>query len=499
MTTLKFHVTAFTGTGAFRECMMFCFHGLKSLGYETTWIEGKLEPDAINVVFGSYVSDWKTLSAQASHIILYNWEQVSPDVPWFHLSYFHQLMNAQVWDYNQKNITALQAAGIENIELIPIGYCPELSEISNQNVSSEPAVVQDIDVLFYGTMSPRRKLALDAIRARGLNVVSSESGSMMGEHRSAMIARAKVVLNIHFYETVGIFEIARVSYLLANHKAVVSELSPQTDIEPDIKDAIVSGSIDELPELCWQIVHDDARRAALEQTGFEIFSRRKAGEILKPAIDKYLARLQSPPPVVTSPPLPQVINLGAGTNWRFDTLNIDARHDFLPDITLDLNLPIPFDQSFASWRFGMTRLTRGSFHKIIANNVFQCCEDLVQTLTNCLDLLEDGGVLELEVPFDLSYGAWSKANTRRTFNDQTWEKLLGDWWQYGWETHRLECFNQSLLIVNNFGLEALSAHDNDWEAIVKIPRAIDANRVYLRKRELTAEELRQLPHTKFLG
>jgi hypothetical protein len=480
--------------------MMFCFHGLKSLGYETTWVNGQLDSDAINVVFGSYVSEWKTLSAAAPHIIIYNWEQVSPDVPWFNLAYYHQLKNAQVWDYSQKNITALNALGINDVERVTVGYCPELSEISNQPSSAETAVVQDIDVLFYGTMSQRRALVLDAIRARGLNVVSSESGQMMGEHRSAMIARAKVVLNVHYYETVGIFEIARVSYLLANHKAVVSELSPQTDIEPDIKDAIVSGSIDELPELCWQLVHDDARRTALEQKGFEIFSRRKAEAILQPAIDKYLARLQNPLPVeVTSLPTPQIINIGAGLGWRFDALNIDVRDDFSPDITLDFNLPIPFDQPLASLRFGVTTLSRGAFNKIIANNVFQCSEDLIQTLTNCLDLLEDGGLLELEIPYDLSYGAWSKANTKRTFNEQTWGKLLNEWWQYGWQTHRFDCVNQQFMIVHPFGFESLKANDHNWEKVLKIPRAIDALKVYLRKRPLTTEELRQLPQTKFLG
>ena len=196
--------------------------------------------------------------------------------------------------------------------------------------------------------------------------------------------------------------------------------------------------------------------------------------------------------------IPDVLNLGAGMRWRFDTVNIDARADFSPDITLDINLPIPFDQSIASWRFGLTRLTRGSFTKIIANNVFQCSDNFVQTLTNCLDLLEEGGVLELEIPHDLSYGAWSMANTKRTFNERTWEKILGDWWQYGWETHRFECFNQSFLIVNNYGFEALNSNNQDWETVLKIPRAIDAIKVFLRKRKLTDAELRLLPTNKFL-
>ncbi len=507
MTTIKFNVTACTGMHAFHECMMFCYYGLKSLGYETTLLT-TLDPEAINILFGAHESDWSTLSAQAPHIIIYNWEQVSPEVQWFNPSYFRLLLNTQVWDYNTRNIKYLQEAGIQNIEHVPLGYCSEMSEIplpthlienTTQPTQSQPEVVeQEIDVLFYGSISPRRKQTLDAIRARGLNVVSTENMQVIGKKRAELIARAKVVLNIHYYETVGIFEIVRVSYLLANHKAVVSELSPQSDIEPDIKEAIISGSLDELPELCWQLVHDDVRRTALERKGFEIFSKRNAAAILKPVVDKYIASLNAEPATLTFPPMPKLLQIGAGSLWRFDALNLDARMDFSPDIIFDINQPIPFEQPIDSWRFGQIKLSKGCFNKILATNVFQCTNDLLQTLTNCLDLLEEGGMLELEVPYDLSYGAWSMAHTKRTFNERTWERLLDNWWQYGWETHRFECINQSFLIVNSYGFEVLDANHNDWEKALKTPRAIDAIRVFLRKRKLTEDESRRLPKARFL-
>jgi len=505
MTSIKFNVTACTGVYAFHECIMFCYYGLKSLGYETTLLKS-LDPEAINILFGSYESDWHSLSAQAPHIIIYNWEQVSPEVQWFNLSYFRQLLNTQVWDYNTKNIKALQAAGVHNIEHVPLGYSPEMSEIplpthlveGATQLTDQPEVEQDIDVLFYGSISPRRKQTLNAIRARGLKVVSTEAKQVNGKERAELIARAKVVLNIHYYETVGIFEIVRVSYLLANHKAVVSELSPQTDIEPDIKEAIVSGSLDELPELCWQLIHDDARRTALERKGFETFSKRNAAAILKPVVDKYIANLNTKPVTPTFSSMPKLLHIGAGPHWRFDAVNIDQRADFSPDIVLDIHQPIQFEQPIDSWRFGQVKLSKGCFNKILATNVFQCTNDLLQTLTNCLELLEEGGILELEVPHDLSYGAWSMAHTKRTFNERTWERILDNWWQYGWETHRFECINQSFLIVNSYGFEVLDANHNDWEKALKTPRAIDAIRVYLRKRKLTSDELHRLPQRKFL-
>lgn len=498
MSTPKFNITALGAGGAFRECMMFCHYGIKSLGYPTTWLDGELDPEAINIVFGAGASDWETLSAQAKNIIIYNMEQVAPEVPWFNLSYFHQLMSTQVWDYNQRNIDALKAAGIPNIQLVPLGYCPELTEIADPDLATTPPIEQDIDVLFYGSISPRRKRTLDAIRARGLNVVSTENFQMLGTDRAAFIARAKVVLNVHYYETVGIFEIVRVSYLLANRKAVVSELSPHTDIDQDIKEAIVSGTLEELPELCWQLVQDHDRRAAIERRGFEIFSQRQVNTILKPAVEQYLANQNIPNKIPAPIPAPQILNIGAGTNWRFDALNVHHRDDFSPDITVDLNQPIHFDQPMTSWRFGEVRLVQNSFKKIIAKDVFQCCENLVLTLTNCLNLLEDGGTLELEVPHDLSYGAWALVDTKRTFNEQTWGKMLQNWWQFDWQTHRFESINQRFIVANSVGFNSLNEHNQNWDIVTKIPRAIDALCITLKKRALTAEEQRQLPARKFL-
>ncbi len=516
MSCIKFNICALNGSAAFRECMMFCYHGIASMGYETT-ITDYLMPDAINIVFGSGPVPWTVMAAQANHIIIFNLEQVSPEVQWFDLTYFRQFLNAPLWDYNQKNIRILSQAGVPQISHVPLGYVPEMTVAPIARAwldqTPEPEVVQDIDVLFYGSMSGRRRETLDALKARGLNVMIGDTDHpCIGEYRDQLIARAKVVVNIHYYETVGIFEIVRVSYLLANGKAVVSELSPHTDIEPDIKEAIVTGSRADLPELCWQLVHDDTRRQQLERHGFELFRQRSASAILAPAIDHYIesfgidaahADLTQPrarlPLPAARPKLPDTLNIGAGPNWRYDACNVHARADFAPDLTLDLNLPFPFELAMTSWRFGQVVIPQGHFHKITAKNVFQSCPNPIQMLTNCLHLLADDGMLEIEVPHDLSYGAWTEPDTRRTFNEQSMGKLLDHWWQFGWLTHRLALINTRFIVINDVGFKALKTHDHDWETVLRIPRAIDALHFTLQKRPLTATELGLLPQTRFLG
>ncbi|MGL4767513.1 MAG: hypothetical protein ACRCV6_05480, partial [Formosimonas sp.] len=238
--TPKFHLTAvFNGEISFSECILMCMGGLRELGYEVSYADNQLRADAINIVFASYThltdsATWTAMSRVSRNIIIYNWEQVSPDVPWFTPRYFRQLVNAHVWDYNAGNVAGLRAAGVADVHHVPMAYTPTMSRVA--------AVEQDIDVLFYGAMNPRRAAVIDRLREMGLSVhVIDGQPSVSGVERDAYIARAKIVLNMHRFDVAKVFEIARVSYLLANRKAVVSEIAEGTDIDDDIKNAIAHG------------------------------------------------------------------------------------------------------------------------------------------------------------------------------------------------------------------------------------------------------------------
>jgi hypothetical protein len=69
-------------------------------------------------------------------------------------------------------------------------------------------------------------------------------------------------------------EFARVSAALANHRVLVSEVGNYDDIDADLRDGIAAGTAAELTGLCQALLADDARRLALAERGFELFSRR---------------------------------------------------------------------------------------------------------------------------------------------------------------------------------------------------------------------------------
>lgn len=501
MKPISFHIVAlFNGPESFYECILFCMGSLRDLGYEVSYADNQLRDGAVNIILGSHTdlsenASWAAMSRQAKDIIIYNWEQVGSDVPHFTPRYIRQMINTHVWDYNVNNVAALKLAGVQDIHYVPLSYTNNMTRISSHEI-------QDIDVLFYGVVNERRKKTLHAIRAMGLKVVSTEECPWMkGEIRDQYIARSKVVLNMHFFDVAKIFEVVRVSYLLANQKAVVSEVAEGTDIDDDIYQAISHGTHEQLPQLCWDLVHDDSKRRSLEQKGFGIFSQRNAAQTMRQAVDRYITQhkaqlIGNRPSISTS--LPTTLNLGAGVQWLHDSCNLDANKDLAPDLLLNLSELLAFDRVFSSWRFGQNTLRKNYFHKIIAKNFFQRVDCFQISLTNCLDLLQEGGTLSITVPFDLSDKAWANVDDKRAFNEKTWEKIVDDWWQYGWKTHRFELISTNFSISNEYGIKVLAENNHDWQVTLKNPRAVDWINIVLRKKILSSKDKKELARTRFL-
>jgi hypothetical protein len=179
-----------------------------------------------------------------------------------------------VWDYSPRNIAQIHRVMFNPyVRRIGIGYSPGMTRL--------PTVPQTTDVLFYGSINPRRSAVLTALSEAGLKV--KHLFGVYGHERDLAIAESKVVLNLHFYED-SIHEIVRTSYLLANSKAVVAECGPKTEIDEDIRQALVSVPYDEIVQSCIALVRDDGRRHDVERRGFEIFAKRDQAKMLREAI-----------------------------------------------------------------------------------------------------------------------------------------------------------------------------------------------------------------------
>ncbi|HEV2269414.1 MAG TPA: methyltransferase domain-containing protein [Steroidobacteraceae bacterium] len=458
------------------ECVYF---GLRRLGLPVFYHEPPDRP-ARQIVFGAHLLNEEGINRLPATAILYNSEQIYPDSPWLRGAYLEGLRTREVWDYSEENVARLQELGAQNAKHVPLGYVPELVRIA-------PAS-EDIDVLFYGSVNPRRKKILDELRARGLQVVSLFGA--YGEERDRAISRAKVVLCLHFYEA-KVFEIVRVAYLLSNEKAVVAEWDAERAEHADLREALCAVPYEGLVEACEALIRDPARRQTLGKRARQIFSLRREERILAAALARHASAptCSARPDAGSATSLPEILQLGSGKDFRPDCFNVDINPAWAPDAVLDITSPTLVGTKVATSRFGMAVLAEESFEAAISHDVLEHLTDLATAMRNVLRLLRPGGILDVLVPYDLSLGAWQDPTHVRAFNERSW-LYYTDWhWYLGWTDARFDVIALDVR-MSPWGLE-LQRSGKPVEEILRTPRAVDALRVGLRKRYLQESERRE--------
>jgi hypothetical protein len=168
---------------------------------------------------------------------LFQMEQVRAS-HWVDEAYLERLRTCLgVFDYAFDNITAL----IEKELLLKQLFYVPIQPFANPK---GPLLERDIDVLFYGAQgSPRRDRYLAALSKR-VNV--RVETNLFGQKMTDLLSRAKIVVNIHYYEK-ALLETTRLSEALSYGAFVVSEQSidqaDQTDFD-NLVDFVASNDVD---------------------------------------------------------------------------------------------------------------------------------------------------------------------------------------------------------------------------------------------------------------
>jgi SAM-dependent methyltransferase len=274
-------------SAAFREVGETLVHGLSALGHDAVLGDDPAPAGRRAIVLGANLLP-VTRQPVARDAILYNLEQIEPGSAWLGPDYVALLQDHEVWDYSARNAARYAALGLPAPRVVPIGWAPVLERIPR----GEP---EDVDVLFYGSMNERRRAVLEGLAARGLRVEAAFG--LYGAARDARIARARIVLNVHFYEA-KVFEIVRVSYLLANRRCVVSERGGDPAEERDFEAGVAFAPYEDLVETCVRLARDPAARERLAAAGQALMAARPEAECLRPvvgAVSAPAARPASPP------------------------------------------------------------------------------------------------------------------------------------------------------------------------------------------------------------
>ncbi len=242
---------------AVREIMESLQGGFAELGIEAPMTVNEFDAGATPIVFCAQHLENGEEKRLPPDAILYNAEQLSPEYAHTNERYINLLSSFRVWDFSARNVALLkQRARAAEVVHVPVGYAEALTRIG--------LVAEDIDVLFYGRLSERRLAVLRQLEQKGAKI--EVLNRAYGETRDRQIARAKIVLSVHFADR-GEFESARIVYLLANRKAVVCE----DDIDAtdaDLRQGVLAVRYESLADACMALLADPERRRSLAEQGF---------------------------------------------------------------------------------------------------------------------------------------------------------------------------------------------------------------------------------------
>ena len=140
--------------------------------------------------------------------IIYNFENVDVQISG------DAFPEHEIWDFSQRNAARWRGSR-RAVTHVPIGY-----HGSMQRFDPLPWKERDIDIVFAGCMNDRRHRVINTLERCGLRVLTL--WALYGPDRDKILARAKIAINMLFYED-GSFPVLRTAHCVANSIAAVSE------------------------------------------------------------------------------------------------------------------------------------------------------------------------------------------------------------------------------------------------------------------------------------
>lgn len=268
------------------------------LGYPTSYADRTFHPGVINVLFFFWDVPWETIAPYHPDCIVVNFEPMVPGTHAWRDNYLGVLKQCYLWEYSQSNFQRNRELGFRVADYVPLAYEEDAAPVLPMD-QVLPDDAQDIDVVFFGTMTQRRVDVIDALLKRGVRMAFTNGGQGWSiEERDGYLRRAKVVLNFHNWDNSRVVEIGRLSILFRQRKAVVCELYPDSELEPLLRGAVAGAPYDALVDTVITLLADAPRRAALEQAGLPLMRSLSQAVHVGPALERFLQwrRQQDPLP-----------------------------------------------------------------------------------------------------------------------------------------------------------------------------------------------------------
>ena len=239
----------------FSELALCLRDALRRAGVVSEHLVNQSVPGVPSIVFVP-TDGWEAFVAglDPRHTLLFNMEQLGSDAPWTRDGYVDALRGWTVADYNASNVAWLRRSNGDAQRVHEIPVVPGPSVVFPCSDAAE----RSVDVLFFGTMIPRREQVVAALREAGLTV-EAIAGSFGWELTPAVL-RARLVLHVHFYET-RLFPMARILQPVAQGVPIVCETSVCSPLADwSAGSGIVFAEHDQLVAACQSLLADPERQ-----------------------------------------------------------------------------------------------------------------------------------------------------------------------------------------------------------------------------------------------
>ncbi len=457
---------------ALLEAMEYCANQIEACGHKSILSKNRLINNGINVIFGTHVNP-EQYQELPKNVIIFNTEQLPEKSLWVNNEYQKILLKNFIWDYSKTNYHLISH---ENKALIEFYYDEKLQRLK---INKE----KKWDLIFYGSINERRKKILENLEIRGIRIKTIFG--VYGYERDSFIEQSRAVLNLHFYDS-QILEQIRIFYPLINKIPVISENFLETSAPDLYRSFLFTPENQDFGQFVSELLADDVLFQEYFAAKFNKFEVTKNNNQFKDSLLTTLKYFEQVKINFSDIVHFKKINLGSGKDYRTDCLNIDLKKEVLPDLVLDLSEKLNFPILANSDIRGLITLNENQIEEIIANDVLEHVSNLEMLMSNCLILLKNGGKFIINVPYELSYGAWQDPTHVRAFNQNSWLYYTDWFWYLGWFDYKFDLVELKYNL-SKLGKEMFEEKINQ-EKILETPRAIDSMKLILVKRETTPEE-----------
>ncbi len=174
-----------------------------------------------------------------------------------------------IWDYSQENIDLLKHDYPDaKCCLFEMGYSPILDYHCGYEETDK-----DIDVLFLGGISDRRRAILDTIRERNCRIITGYT--MFGPKRAELLKRAKIVLSIYSHNWRHAISASRLTPSLCCNAFIIAEKCTNEHQENRWAQYVKSVDCDQIADTVVEYLNKPQERKLFADGAYEAFKQTR--------------------------------------------------------------------------------------------------------------------------------------------------------------------------------------------------------------------------------